>query len=97
MGYLGHVLAGMIGLGLLAADVLILLLLVRLLRPHLRWRLVAAVDNVARPAVDAVLKGLAPAWRHRQVSEESQVRMCLLLLLIGRLAASILLCGGIAP
>ena len=75
-----------------AVDLLILLFLVRLVRPHVRWRMIAAVDDAGRPVVDAVMEAVTRLrwFQRRNFSRRTVFKVCLLGLLIFRLGISLM-------
>ena len=85
-------LAGLLHISAFVMDLLILLLLVRVFRPHLRWRLVGIVDDAARPLVDAAMCVAGRTFwpRGANLQERSLLRLCLLVLLTARFAVSLL-------
>ena len=61
MGLFGHIFYCVLYLMALTTDVLILLFLARLIRPHTTCRPIAAVDDAARPVVDGLVADDGPA------------------------------------
>ena len=85
MGPIEYMLYGLAYVAAGVLDLLMLLLGARLLRRRVGWRFVAALDDAARPVVDYLAAKAGGAG-----STDRAVRKCLLILLISRLAVSLL-------
>ena len=92
MGLLGHLVCALAHVAFAAMDILVLLLGFRLLRPHVHWRIVGAVDDAGRPLVDTVIKAVDHTLfrRSKYLSTDAAVWRCLMVLLVCRAILSLL-------
>ena len=98
MGIIPHLLMGLLELGMVAIDIMVVLIVIRFLRQWRPYPALKAIDTAAAPVIGAVTGAAEKVWRRWgprvYLSQKRKLALALLFLLVLRMmvvAAAVLL------